>query len=70
VLIERWRREYNVFRPHRSLGYRPPAPATITPSPLSLASLHPSATALGLTYKEWYNYRGRVSFSSLFGAWY
>jgi transposase InsO family protein len=26
VLIERWRIEYNTFRPHSSLGYRPPAP--------------------------------------------
>ena len=26
VLIEQWRREYNHFRPHSSLGYRPPAP--------------------------------------------
>ena len=26
VLVEGWRREYNCFRPHRSLGYRPPAP--------------------------------------------
>ena len=26
VLIERWRQEYNRFRPHSSLGYRPPAP--------------------------------------------
>ena len=26
VLIERWRVEYNTFRPHSSLGYRPPAP--------------------------------------------
>jgi transposase InsO family protein len=29
VLIERWRREYNTFRPHSSLGYRPPAPETV-----------------------------------------
>jgi putative transposase len=29
VLIERWRREYNTFRPHSSLGYRPPAPEAI-----------------------------------------
>lgn len=29
VLIERWRREYNEFRPHSALGYRPPAPETI-----------------------------------------
>jgi putative transposase len=26
VLIERWRKEYNTFRPHSSLGYRSPAP--------------------------------------------
>lgn len=26
VLIERWRRHYNVERPHSSLGYRPPTP--------------------------------------------
>jgi putative transposase len=29
VLIERWRREYNTFRPHSSLNYRPPAPEAI-----------------------------------------
>ena len=29
VIIERWRREYNTFRPHSSLGYRPPAPETV-----------------------------------------
>ncbi len=26
VIIERWRTEYNTFKPHSSLGYRPPAP--------------------------------------------
>jgi putative transposase len=26
VLIEKWRMEYNTFRPHSSLNYRPPAP--------------------------------------------
>ena len=26
VLIELWRREYNRYRPHSSLGYKPPAP--------------------------------------------
>jgi putative transposase len=26
VLVESWRKEYNRFRPHSSLGYRPPAP--------------------------------------------
>jgi transposase InsO family protein len=49
VLIECWRREYNGFRPHSSLGYRPPAPAAIAPLPLGSAPLHPAAMALGLT---------------------
>ncbi len=35
VLIERWRNEYNRFRPHSSLGYRPPAPEAIESSPLA-----------------------------------
>ncbi len=29
VIIEGWRREYNTFRPHSSLGYRSPVPETI-----------------------------------------
>ena len=33
VLIEQWRRE---FRPHSSLGYRPPAPEAIQPDPAFL----------------------------------
>jgi transposase InsO family protein len=46
VLIESWRREYNEFRPHSSLGYRPPAPEARMP----LGSLfRPSGWALGLT---------------------
>ena len=36
VVIENWRREYNQFRPHSSLGYRPPAPETFTPEILTL----------------------------------
>ena len=31
ILTERWRREYNMIRPHSSLGYRPPVPETIMP---------------------------------------
>lgn len=31
VLTERWRQEYNLVRPHSSLGYRPPAPETKEP---------------------------------------
>ena len=34
VMIERWRQEYNIVRPHSSLGYRPPAPETIQPPPM------------------------------------
>ena len=33
VLVERWRWEHNRFRPHGSLGYRPPAPEAV-PAPL------------------------------------
>ncbi len=33
VVIERWRVHYNTQRPHSSLGYRPPAPEAINPSP-------------------------------------
>mgnify|MGYP001972101204 CR=1 FL=1 len=32
VLIARWREHYNGVRPHSSLGYRSPAPQTISPS--------------------------------------
>ncbi len=35
VLVERYRRNYNQVRPHSSLGYRPPAPETMTlPAPV------------------------------------
>ena len=30
ILIERWRKHYNLVRPHSALGYRPPAPQTRT----------------------------------------
>ena len=29
VLIAMWRKHYNTVRPHSSLGYRPPVPATV-----------------------------------------
>jgi len=32
IIIERWREEYNTFRPHSSLGYRPPAPEALQQS--------------------------------------
>ena len=35
VLIEQWRREYNLVRPHSSLGYRPPAPEARIPVTLT-----------------------------------
>ena len=40
VVIEAWRHEYNRVRPHSSLGYRPPAPATYRPNLLTLARPH------------------------------
>lgn len=35
VLVEQWRCHYNTIRPHSSLGYRPPAPETILPRPVT-----------------------------------
>lgn len=32
AMIERWRVHYNTKRPHSSLGYKPPAPETFTPT--------------------------------------
>jgi len=31
IVVEQWRRHYNAVRPHSSLGYRPPAPQTLSP---------------------------------------
>jgi transposase InsO family protein len=42
ILIERWRREYNTVRPHSALGYRPPAPEAISPTPLSGLMMSPA----------------------------
>ena len=36
AVIEKWRIHYNTRRPHSALGYRPPAPLTIAPSPPTL----------------------------------
>ena len=38
ILIEDWRKEYNQFRPHSSLRYRPPTPEAVLPVPM-LATL-------------------------------
>ena len=42
VLIERWRQEFNCFRPHSSLGCRPPAPETIGWQPAPPRRLQPA----------------------------
>ena len=39
VLIEMWRRHYNTVRPHSSLGYRTPVPATILVQPTQIQSV-------------------------------
>jgi len=31
TLVEKYRREYNTFRPHSALGYQAPAPEAILP---------------------------------------
>jgi transposase InsO family protein len=38
LLIDRWRQEYNMFRPHSALGYRPPAPEAVLSQPVGLQS--------------------------------
>jgi transposase InsO family protein len=48
VLIERWREHYNRFRPHSSLGYRPPAPEATEISMPGADILMPGVV-LGLT---------------------
>jgi putative transposase len=48
VVIETWRREYNEYRPHSSLGYRPPAPRAVAPIPPGFAPLNPAESILGL----------------------
>jgi transposase InsO family protein len=40
IELVRWRRHYNVTRPHSSLGYRPPAPETVLPWAGSMALSH------------------------------
>ena len=32
IIIESWRRHFNMVRPHGSLGYRPPAPEVFVPA--------------------------------------
>jgi len=36
VVIENWRKDYNQFRPHSSLGYKPPAPEAYEHGTLTL----------------------------------
>ena len=51
VIIERWRREYNIFRPHSSLSFRPPAPESIHMADefVTVEQLIELTTALALT---------------------
>jgi transposase InsO family protein len=48
VLIERWRHYYNTARPHSALGYQPPAPEAILPSPSRPAYAEPQRAQLGM----------------------
>jgi transposase InsO family protein len=38
VIVEGWHQRYNTHRPHRALGYQPPAPETRTFAPISLSA--------------------------------
>jgi transposase InsO family protein len=49
IVIESWRRHYNTERPHRSLGYKPPAPEVFVPAIAARATApHPSAPSPAL----------------------
>lgn len=39
VIVEKWRKHYNEVRPHRSLGYNPPAPKTIIKNKLNINNI-------------------------------
>jgi len=43
ILIEQWRQDYNIFRPHSSLAYLPPAPEAIQALPTEWLSHVPSS---------------------------
>jgi len=49
VLIENWRREYNGFRPHSALGYKPPAPEAWKHLAMGSATLRPLQAEQRLT---------------------
>ena len=40
ALTERWRREYNRYRPHSSLGYKPPTPEAYEVKNLFMKVVH------------------------------
>jgi transposase InsO family protein len=40
VFTEHWRKEYNMCRPHSSLGYRPLAPEAFEAANLTLQVVH------------------------------
>ena len=42
ILIERWRPQYNTVRPHSALGYRPPAPKAVMPTPIGGLIMSPA----------------------------
>jgi hypothetical protein len=48
IVIESWRRHYNMIRPHASIGYKPPAPEVFVPAfaawPAALRRPAPPAT--------------------------
>ena len=41
-VVDRWRMDYNHYRPHSSLGYMSPAAFSATCVPSDSATLHPS----------------------------
>lgn len=41
IIVESWRRHFNIVRPHGSLGYKPPAPEVFIPAMTARATAQP-----------------------------
>ena len=52
ILIERWRRQYNKMRLYRALGFCPPAPEAVRPTPMSAFTMSP------VSHKNWHHHGG------------
>src|SRR5918998_1967442 len=55
IVIETWRRPYNMIRPHSALGYQPPAPEVVMPARSAAQPRPASPSALPLAQRPTLN---------------